>query len=107
MSAPTLLLTRSDVAELLSLRDCIDAVADAFRSAALGRAPRPGVLGFKAPDGGFHIKVASMPAAERSYFAAKLNGNFFRNRERFNLPNIQGVVALCDGEDGSPLAVMD
>src|SRR5262249_35755732 len=42
----------------------------------------------------------------KSYFAAKLNGNFYNNA-RFGMPRIQGVIALCDAENGFPLAVMD
>src|SRR5262249_26216249 len=41
------------------------------------------------------------------YFAAKTNGNFSRNPERFGLPAIQGLILLCDAERGSPLALMD
>lgn len=43
----------------------------------------------------------------RSYFAAKVNANFPENAKRFGLPTIQGVVVLCDGENGYPLALMD
>lgn len=105
-SSDTLLLTRQDVKDLLTLDDCMEAVARAFTLAAQGRIPKAGVLGFPAKDGGFHIKAASL-AGTPFYFAAKLNGNFFWNRERFDLPNIQGLVLLCDAENGRPLAVMD
>ena len=103
---PTLLLRRDDVRDLLTLGDCIDAVGRAFSLAAQGLIPRAGVLGFPAKDGGFHMKVASL-AGDPAYFAAKLNGNFFRNRERFGIPNIQGLIVLCDADNGHPLAVMD
>ena len=43
----------------------------------------------------------------RTYFAVKANGNLFQNRKRFGLPNIQGIILLCDGENGYPLALMD
>lgn len=102
----TLLLTRDDVKELLTLDDCIDAVGRAFSLAAQGLIPKAGVLGFPAKGGGFHIKVAAL-AGDPGYFAAKLNGNFFHNRERFGMPNIQGLIVLCDAENGRPLAVMD
>lgn len=102
----TLLLNRHDVRELLTLDDCMEAVERAFAIAGKGGAPAPAVLGFPAEDGGFHIKAASLDLGHR-YFAAKLNGNFFRNRERFGLPNIQGVVILSDAEHGFPLAVLD
>jgi alanine dehydrogenase len=102
----TLLLSRSDVAALLNLRECIDAVEQAFKAHAEGRAMPPGVSGMPAREGSFHIKAAALELS-RPYFAAKVNGNFFRNRERFDMPNIQGVIVLCDAENGAPLAVLD
>jgi alanine dehydrogenase len=106
ISNHTLLLSRPEVAALLSLRDCIDAVERAFIASAQGRAPRPGVLGFPTIEGGFHIKAASLPG-DPPYFAAKLNGNFFHNRERFAMPNIQGVIILSHATNGAPLALLD
>jgi alanine dehydrogenase len=105
-SQETLLLSRSDVAALLSLGECIDAVEWAFKAHAEGRSLAPGVLGLHAKDGGFHIKAAGLELS-RPYFAAKVNGNFFHNKERYGLPNIQGVIVLCDAENGAPLAVLD
>ncbi len=102
----TLLLNRRDVAALLTLDECIAAVEQAFKAHAEGKALPPGVLGVHARDGGFHIKAAGLELA-RPYFAAKVNGNFFHNKERFGLPNIQGLIVLCDAENGSPLAVLD
>jgi alanine dehydrogenase len=104
--ANTLLLTRSDVERLLTLEECIDAVEDAFRRHANGNAGTPGLLGIHVEGGSFHVKCAAL-ALERPYFAAKLNANFPQNGRRLGLPTIQGVLALCDASEGSPLAVMD
>ena len=108
MPVDTLLLSGDEVRELLPVADCIAAVEAAFRAAALGAASRPGVLGMKAlgGKGGFHVKAAAL-RLEREYFAAKLNANFPDNPLQRGLPTIQGVVALCDGEDGRLLALMD
>jgi alanine dehydrogenase len=102
----TLILSRGDVAALLTLDECIAAVAEAFALQAAGRVLGPGVLGLHAADGGFHLKAAGLPRA-RLYFAAKLNANFPANPSRWGLPTIQGVVVLSDGETGRPLALMD
>jgi alanine dehydrogenase len=102
----TLVLSRTDVCELLSLRDCIDAVERAFRLHAEGRTLGPGVLSVPATDGGFHIKAAGL-LGERSYFAAKTNANFPGNPGRFGLPTIQGMVVLADASSGEPLAVIE
>jgi alanine dehydrogenase len=102
----TLLLTRGDVRALLSLDECIEAVEAAFRLHGEERIPHPGVLGMHVADGGFHIKAALLPRS-RSYFAAKVNGNFPGNPQRFALPAIQGILVLADADNGEPLAVMD
>ena len=100
----TLLLSRQDVAELLPMRDCIEGVEEAFRAGAEASIPSA-VLSLHAPGGGFHVKAAGWRRG-RLYVAAKLNANFPGNPAR-DLPTIQGLVALCDGEDGRLLAVMD
>ena len=102
----TLVLSRTDVLELLSLPDCIDAVERAFRLHAEGRTLGPGVLSVHASGGGFHIKAAGL-VCERSYFAAKTNGNFSDNPRRWGLPTIQGTIVLADAANGTPLAIMD
>jgi ornithine cyclodeaminase/alanine dehydrogenase len=101
-----LLLTREEVASLLTIDDCIAAVEDAFRQHGQGKAMSPKVLGMPSRDGGFHIKAA-MLGASPAYFATKINGNFPSNAQRFGLPTIQGLIVLCDAVNGSPLAVMD
>ena len=102
----TLLLTRKDVAGLLTIEESIAAVQHAFKLYGEGKTLPPGILGLHARDGGFHIK-AGILELDRSYFAAKVNANFPENVQRFKLPIIQGVIVLCDGESGYPLAVMD
>lgn len=102
----TLLLRRRDVAELLSVDECIGAVEGAFRLYGEGAAPKPVVAGVHCEGGGFHIKAGLLNLA-RPYFVIKTNGNFFGNAARFGLPNIQGIILLCDAENGRPLALMD
>jgi ornithine cyclodeaminase/alanine dehydrogenase-like protein (mu-crystallin family) len=100
------ILSRRHVLELLSVRECIAAVESAFSLHADGRTLGPGVLGVPVARGGFHIKAAGLVGA-RSYFAAKTNGNFPDNPQRFGLPTIRGTVVLADAETGEPLALMD
>ncbi len=103
MSDSLLMLSRSEVSGLLSAADCIAVVESAFRAQARGEIPEPGALGFPALEGGFHVKAA----ATGQYFVAKINANFPANPARRSLPTIQGVIALFDGERGTPLAIMD
>jgi alanine dehydrogenase len=103
----TLILKRSEVASLLNLRECIEAVEEAFRLNEEGQSLPPGVLETLTEDGGFHTKAAGLKLADKTYYAAKVNGNFPQNMNRWGLPTIQGVIALFDGGKGYPLALMD
>ena len=64
MAEPLIVLSRRDVLDLLTLRDCIGAVEGAFRLHAEGRTLGPGVLGVPAAGGGFHIKAAGLVGAQ-------------------------------------------
>lgn len=106
MISDTLILKRSDVASLLGIVECMDAVEHAFKMRALGEAAAPGILGIHARDGGFHIK-AGILHLQREYFVAKINANFPTNPKRNELPTIQGVIAVSDASNGKLLALMD
>jgi alanine dehydrogenase len=99
----TFILTRSDIATLLTVPDCIAAVAEAFDALGNGAAQPPVTAAVHAVDGGFHIKAGVL----NNYFASKTNGNFPHNREVRGLPTIQGLLMLSDATDGRVLAVMD
>src|SRR5687767_14139743 len=102
----TLLLGQGEIARLLSLPACIAAVEEVFRAYGEGKVPPPGVLGIKSKTGGLHIKAGYLPGA-RNYIVTKLNSNFAGNRTRGDLPTVQGLILLCDGDNGRPLAVLD
>ena len=102
----TLLLSRADVAALLTLEDCIVAVEEVFREHGEGKTPAPKILGMPSADGAFHIKAALL-GSSLPYFAVKGNGNFSQNPQRFGLPTVQGLILLHNAANGRPLAVMD
>ena len=106
MSCDTVILKRADVASLLGIDECMDAVEHAFKMRAFGEAAEPGILGIHATDGELHIK-AGILNLQRPYFVAKINANFPMNPKRHGLPTIQGVVAVSDASNGKLLALMD
>jgi alanine dehydrogenase len=102
----TLILTRNEIAELMSFDEYVTAVENAFRLYVEGKAQLPGVVDIHAHDGAIHIKAAGMEL-ERAYAAVKVNANFPQNMKRFGLPTIQGAILLYDATTGVPLAFMD
>jgi alanine dehydrogenase len=102
----TLLFNRSDVQELLSLAECIDAVEKVFHRQGEGKIPPSGILGVRTQSGGLHVKTACLIGAKK-YIVAKLNTNFPQNYARFGKPTIQGIIVLYDADNGRLLAVLD
>jgi ornithine cyclodeaminase/alanine dehydrogenase len=103
----TLILTRSEIANLMKFSDYIEAVEQAFLLLASGKILGAGILDLPGENGMFHIKGSAMPIGENIYVAIKANGNFPENKTRFGLPTIQGAILLCDGIRGYPLAFLD
>jgi alanine dehydrogenase len=101
-----LLLNRSDVEELLSLAECIEAVENVFRWQGEGKIPAPRILGLKTTRGGLHVKAGFLPG-DPDYIVAKLNTNFPENGAAFGLPTIQGVIVVFAANNGAVLAVLD
>jgi ornithine cyclodeaminase/alanine dehydrogenase-like protein (mu-crystallin family) len=102
----TLLLNRSDVQQLLSLTECVDAVESIFREQGEGKIPPSGIFGVRTQSGGLHVKTAHL-SGTKNYIAAKLNTNFAQNYVRFGLPTIQGLIVLYDADNGRLLTVLD
>jgi alanine dehydrogenase len=105
-SNETIILRRQQVAELLSIDECIDAIEGVFNLYGKGEAAKPGILGIHTPRGGFHMKAGALNLGKH-YFVAKTNANFPDNARLHSLPTIQGVISVFDGENGRLLALMD
>ena len=103
---PLIVLTRQDLMALMPFGEYVDAVADAFRMHAQGRAQLPAPMHIPAGGGGFHVKAGSLPIGP-GYAAFKVNANFPDNRARHGLPTIQGAILLFDAGNGVPVALID
>jgi ornithine cyclodeaminase/alanine dehydrogenase-like protein (mu-crystallin family) len=102
----TLVLGRAEIRRSIALADYVAAVVASFRDHAEGRLIVPAVVHIPGRGGAFHVKSAGQRDGPR-YVAVKVNGNFPDNPRTTGMPTIQGAIVLCDGRDGSLLAVMD
>src|SRR4051794_8299770 len=100
----TLLIPRSLIRRVFSMRDCIDAVERAFRAQAEDAVLPPRSFGTHVDGGGFHVKTSGLRSP--CVYTAKINANFPGNPSRHGLPTVQGVVALFDAERGTLLALL-
>jgi len=100
----TLLLSRSEIEELLSVGEAVEAVEDAFRLTAEGKAAMPPKLYLDLPD--YHGDFRAMPAYISGSAGIKWVSVYPNNQNR-NLPTVLATILLCDPNTGCPLAVMD
>lgn len=101
-----LIITRRDIARVMTPADYLGAVEQALRAAAKGKASAPHPMHLPMERGGFHAKGASISLG-RDYVAVKVNGNFPGNPAEQGLPTIQGAIILADGGNGALLAILD
>ncbi|MBX3502923.1 MAG: ornithine cyclodeaminase family protein [Alphaproteobacteria bacterium] len=102
-----LVLSRADIARLMTYGDYVDAVEAGFRAAVGGAALAPPAAGFQVPGGSYHAKGAALLTGDPPVVAIKLNGNYPGNPAATGLPTVQGVIYLADASNGRPLALMD
>jgi ornithine cyclodeaminase/alanine dehydrogenase-like protein (mu-crystallin family) len=106
LASPALLLSRSLISRLATPKDYVAAVRSGFVDMAEGRTKMASVGHVPGMDGAFHIKAAGRVGAQ-ALAVVKVNGNFPLNSARYQLPTIQGFIALLDAERGCVLALMD
>jgi alanine dehydrogenase len=97
-----LVLSRSEVEELLDLDALLDALAAAHAELSAGKASLMPRVGARAGEAG--ILGAMLGYAPSSALGCKLVTLFPGNRDR---PTHQAVIVLVDPETGTPVALMD
>jgi ornithine cyclodeaminase/alanine dehydrogenase-like protein (mu-crystallin family) len=101
-----LVLSRSDVVELLDLRELIDALAGAMSDLSGGRASVPPRIGAMVPerDGILGAMPGYVPSS--GALVCKLV-TLFPGNAGTELPTHQAVIAVFDPATGAPLALLD
>ena len=81
----------------------------AFRLLGSPVVSTPPPLHLAGASGGVHVKAAALPGTDRgpALLVLKLNANFPANPARSGLPTIQGLALAFDGDNGTPLALLD
>jgi len=100
-----LILTRDDVIKVLTMKDCMTVVEQAFVELVNGTADLPLRTPIKSPDG----LSLYMPAylREMKALACKVVAIYKDNPSRFNLPTTIGKVLLQNPENGEVICIMD
>jgi alanine dehydrogenase len=103
-----LLLSKKDVAALLTIEDAIKVVEEAFRELALGNVIMPQRTAIRMPEHqGLQLGMPAYIGGAVNALALKVVTVYPQNPTRHSLPTTIGVLLLNDPTTGKPLAVMD
>ena len=103
-----LLLSKKDVAALLTIDDAIQVVEEAFRQLALGHVTMPQRTAIRMPEHhGLHLGMPAYIGGTVNALALKVVTVYPENPAKRQLPTTMGVLLLNDPTSGAPLAVMD
>src|SRR5690349_10052076 len=99
-----LMLTESEVRQLLDADALLDALAESFKALSLSQVDAPKRIGVTVPNTGFLLAMpAYLPGSEIS---VKLVSVFHHNQQH-GLPSHQALICLFDQETGSTISIMD
>lgn len=103
-----LLLSRRDVAAVLSMQKCLEAVELAFAEHARGRAVMPQRSVIRIPEHkGLCLGMPAHIGGDVGALGLKLVTVYPDNPSRHGLPTTLGTLILCDPATGQAVAIMD
>jgi len=100
----TLLLGKRQVEELLDMDEVLEAVENAFRLKAQGKAIMPPKIYLELPE--FNGDFRAMPAYIDGAAGMKWV-SVYPDNQRYHLPAVMATIILCDPHTSYPLAIMD
>ncbi|MEM5275056.1 ornithine cyclodeaminase family protein [Cupriavidus taiwanensis] len=104
----TLLLTKDEVGRLISMKEVIGTVEDAYKAFSSGQVVQPGYIGIHlpAPRGEIDFKVGYYKTNEMISMKAS-SGGFLDNPTAHGVPNGMGSILLFDARSCALICVMD
>jgi ornithine cyclodeaminase/alanine dehydrogenase len=103
-----LLLSKKDVAGLLTIEDAIVAVEEAFRQLAMGNVTMPQRTAIRMPERhGLQLGMPAYIGGSVDALALKVVTVYPENPAKHGMPTTIGILLLNDPATGQPLAVMD
>ena len=103
----TYIFSCQEIEQALPLCDYIPIIEHVHKRHADHQIYEPDLLHANVAEGEFHLKTGGIRFSTEEYYGVKINGGFFKNRTNYHLPNILGIIYICDARNGYPLAIMD
>lgn len=102
-----LMLSRQETAQIITMKDAIEAVEMGYRAFNEGRAINPFAISFMVPKYNGEVDVKPAYIQDIECAGVKFAGGYWDNPKNYNLPSVISVIILTDGRNGVPLSIMD
>jgi len=104
----TLLLKKEEVRRLISMKEVIGTVEEAYKAFNSNQVMQPPYIGIELPShrGEIDFKLGYYQGNEMISMKAS-SGGFKNNPEEYGVPNGMGTILLFDGRNGALVCVMD
>jgi ornithine cyclodeaminase/alanine dehydrogenase len=102
-----LILNREEIAAVLTMKDTIEAVEQAFRDLAEGKAEMPLRSTIRVADPPGLINVMPAYLGTLGALGVKLVSSYPQNPGKFKMPTVQATILLSDHKSGRLLAVLE
>ncbi|MDI6806585.1 MAG: alanine dehydrogenase [Candidatus Aenigmarchaeota archaeon] len=100
-----LLISRKEVEGIVSMKEVMEVVENAFRAKGLEKVQMPPKLYVTFPNGDFRTMPCYIP--ELGFGGVKIVNVHPENPEKYKLPTVMAIIVLIEPETGKPLAIMD
>ena len=103
----TLLLKKSEVMQLLNMKDVIASVEEGFKAFCSGQVIQPDIVSVELPEQNGEMDIKAGYSESTKMISVKCASGFYDNQKTSVLPNSLSTVLLFDGRTGFPLCIMD
>lgn len=102
-----LILSKSDVAQVLTMPDALEYVEDAYRQLSLGKAIVPQRIAITEPAPGLTLVMPGIIGGEMNALATKIVSVYKDNPSKYNMPTVLAKIMVQDMNTGDIVGIMD
>ncbi|MHA1255394.1 MAG: ornithine cyclodeaminase family protein [Promethearchaeota archaeon] len=102
-----LILSKSDVAQVLTMPDALEYVEDAYKQLSLGKAIVPQRIAITDPAPGLTLVMPGIIGGEMQALATKIVSIYKDNPTKYNMPTVLAKIMVQDMNTGDIIGIMD
>ncbi|MDM8534608.1 ornithine cyclodeaminase family protein, partial [Clostridiaceae bacterium HSG29] len=103
----TLLLSRKDVKQLLSMELAIESVKDAYKMFYHKQIEQPPIMSIDIKKHRGEMDIKSCYSLDNETISVKIASGYWNNPKNYSLPTMIAQIVIFDGKSGYPLCIMD